>query len=345
MIKTVTLAGVTLLSSALVSAGQMIQELRPFFKEEIGLSDGQIATIEDGRPIVKTLSSKRRAEVIIFGATHVNAAPEDYLEFALDMSRLRSLPNYLQVRRFSNPPTLSDLEGFTLEPDDIEELKTCRPGKCDVQLSSEAMLQLQKGLDWSAPDVAEQVNRRVRKMALELLIRYQERGNSALDIYQDQSRAFDMDAAFQSLLNRSEALPVYLPELRRYLLEYPAPMRPNVESFFYWEKVEFGLKPTLRLNHVIAYRSAGPKGVAQVVAVKQLYASHYFQLALDLTACVPESSRGNGAGFCLISLKGSTQQGLTGFLGFFRRRAVVSKSLSAQERNLINIKKALEEKQ
>lgn len=289
------------LSGALVSAGQTIQEPRTFFKEQIGLSDDQIATIDGGRAVVKTLPSKTPAEVFIFGAAHVNAAPEEYLKFAFDMSRLRSLPSYLGVRRFSNPPTLSDLEGFTLEPDDIKNLKNCRPGKCDVQLSPEAMLQLQKAVDWSAPDVAEQVNERIRKMALEVLVRYQERGNSTLEIYQDKRRAFDMDAEFQSLLSRSEVLPVYLPELKRCLLEYPAAMLPNVESFFYWEKVDFGLKPTLRLNHVIAYRSTGPRGEAHVVTVKQLWASHYFQLALDLTACVPESGRTNGAGFYWLS--------------------------------------------
>jgi len=341
MIKVFMLVGIVL-SGALVGAGQTIQEPRTLLKEQMGLTDGQIATIDGGRAFVKTLPSKTPAEVFIFGAVHVNAAPEDYLKFAFDMSRLRSLSSYLSVRRFSNPPRLSDLEGFTLEPDDIKNLRNCRPGKCDVQLSSEAMLQLQKAVNWSVPDVAEQVNEWVRKMALDLLVRYQERGNSALEIYQDKSPGFNMDVAFQSLRGRFEALPVYLPELKRYLLEYPVAIGPNVESFFYWEKVNFGLKPTLRLNHVIAYRSTGPRGEASVVAVKQLWASHYFQLALDLTACVPESSRTNGAGTYVISLKGSTQQGLTGFLGRLRRRTVVSKALSAQENNLINIKKVLE---
>lgn len=344
MTKVLMLVGIVL-SGALVSAGQVTQEPRTFFKEQIGLSDKQIARIDGGGAVVKMLPSKTPAEVIVFGALHVNAAAEDYLKFAFDISRLRSLPNYLGVRRFRNPPTMSDLEGFTLEPDDIKNLEACRPGKCDVQLSPEAMLQLQKAVNWSAPDVAEQVNKRVRKMALELLVRYQERGNSGIEIYQDKSRAFDTDAAFQSLLSRSEVLPVYLPELKRYLLEYPAAMPPNVESFFYWEKVDFGLKPTLRLNHVIAYRSNGPRGAANVVAVKQLWASHYLQLALDLTASLPDSGRTNGTRSYVISLKGSTQQGLTGFMGFFRRRVVVSRTLSAQESNLINIKKALEDRE
>ena len=344
MLKALILVAI-ILSGVLDSAGQTIREPRTFFREQIGLSDGQIATIDGGGVVVKMLPSKTPAEVCIFGAMHVNAAPEDYLKFAFDMDRLRSLPGYLGVRRISNPPTLSDLEGFTLEPDDIKSLQSCKPGKCDVQLSPEAMLQLQKAIDWSAPDVAGQVNERVRKMALELLFRYQKRGNGALEIYHDKSSSFDMDAAFQSLLSRYEVLPIYLPELKRYLLQYPVATLPNVESFFYWEKVNFGLKPTLRLNHVIAYRSTGPRGTANVVLVKQLWASHYFQLALDLTASVPGNSRTNGLGSYIISLKISTQQGLTGFMGFFRRRIVVSKTLSVQEGSLINIKKALEKRE
>jgi len=165
-------------------------------------------------------------------------------------------------------------------------LKSCRPGKCGVQLPAEAMHELQATLDWSEPDVAVQVNSRVRNMAFEVLRQYQEDGNSVVGSYRDTDRPFDVGAQLHSLLGRSAALPAYLPELDRYLLDYPKVTLANVESQFYWERINFGLKPTLRLNHAIAYRSAGPKGAAQVVAVKQLYASHYFQLALDLTAGV-----------------------------------------------------------
>jgi hypothetical protein len=344
MTKVVILAG-TILSIALVRAGQTVQEPHTFFREQIGLSNAQIAKIDGGGAIVKTLPSKTPSEVFIFGATHVNAAPEDYLKFAFDMSRLRGLPGYLAVRRLGNPPAISDLEEFTLEREDIKSLKDCKPGKCDLQLSREAMLQLQEAVNWSAPEVAGQVNQRLRRMVLELLAAYKERGSSALEIYRDKSSAFDMDAAFQSLLNRSEALPVYLPELKRYLLESPAALPSDVESFFYWEKIDFGLKPTLRLNHVIAYRSNGPRGAANVVAVKQLWASHYLQLALDLTASVPGSDPADSAGSHIISLKISTLQGLTGLKGVFRRRIVVSRTLAAQEASLINIKKALEKRE
>ena len=344
MIKAATLAGVVL-ASALIGAGETTREPGIFFREQMGLSDDQIAMIARGKAVVKVLPSKTPAEIFAFGAVFVNATPEEYVRFAFDMDRLRRLPSYLGVGRFSDPPILSDLEGFTLEPEDIRNLKTCRPGKCAVQLPAEAMLELQRAIDWSAPDAATQVNGRVQKMAFEILRRYQEDGNSILGSYRDKKHPFDVEAQLRSLLGRSEALPVYLPELNRYLLDYPNATLANVESLFYWEKVDFGLKPTLRLNHAIAYRSAGPQGAAQIVAVKQLYASHYFQLALDLTACVTESGRTGDRGFYLISLKSSTQQGLTGLKGSLLRRIIVGKTRSAQEKNLINIKKVLEEKQ
>jgi hypothetical protein len=65
MIKVLMLVGI-ILSRALVSAGQMIQEPRTFFRDQIGLSDGQIATIDGGGAVVKMLPSKTPAEVFIF---------------------------------------------------------------------------------------------------------------------------------------------------------------------------------------------------------------------------------------------------------------------------------------
>lgn len=343
MIKTATLASV-LLSGVLLCGGEPAREPRVFFREQIGLSDDQIAMIARGKAVAKVLPSKTPAEIFIFGAVFVNATPEEYVKLAFDMSRLRRLPSYLAVGRFNDPPALSDLEGFNLESEDIKSLRICKPGKCAIQLPSEAMQQLQIALDGSGPDVAMGVNGQVRRMALEVLRRYQEDGNRVLGSYHDTERPFDVNAQLQLLLGQSDALPVYLPELNRFLLEYPNAQLTNAESLFYWERVKFGLKPTLRLNHAIAYFSEGPRGAAQVVAVKQLYASHYFQLALDLTACVSDGGGPRDKGFYLISLKGSTQQGLTGFTGSLLRRIIVGRTRSAQEKALISIKMALEEK-
>jgi hypothetical protein len=204
------------------------------------------------------------------------------------------------------------------------------------------MRELQKALDWSGPNVGAQVNMRIRRMALEVLRRYQEGGNSALGNYGDTAHPLDVGTQLRSLLGRRGALPAYQTEMNDYLLGYPRIRPTTAESWFYWERVTFGMKPTLRLNHAIAYRSEGTGNAAQLVVVKQLYASHYFQTAVDVTACITESGRAGNTGFYLISLKGSTQQGLTGFMGSLLRRVIVSRAHSAQERLLINIKESLE---
>jgi hypothetical protein len=121
--------------------------------------DGKMAMIARGEAVAKGLPSKTPAEIIVFGAVFVNATPEEYVRFAFDMGRLRRVPGYLGVGRISNPPLLSDLEGFTLEPEDIRSLKTCGPGKCSVQLPADAMRELQRAIDWSAPHAAAPATR------------------------------------------------------------------------------------------------------------------------------------------------------------------------------------------
>jgi len=319
-------------------------ELEFFLKAHIGLTTGQIASIRRGEPVVKVLPSYTPAEITLIGAVHINAAPQEFLNLALDMNRLRQLKGYLGAGRLSDPPTLAELSGFTLEPEDIRSLKTCRPGNCDVQLPDDTIRTLQRTIDWSRPDAAARVNDVLRNLALDMLHQYRREGGSALDSYYDKKLPFDAHTELRLLLERSDVLPIYLPEGNRYLLEYPKATPEAFDSLFFWEKVDFGLKPTLRLNHAIAYRSKSRLGSTLVILTKQLYASHYFQLAVDLSACVSESERHSEKGFVLMTVKSSIQQGLTGFKGTLMRGAVVSRTHAAQEKGLMAIKQALETK-
>jgi hypothetical protein len=320
------------------------QNLEPFkfFRDYVGLHEDQISAIRDGKAVAKVLESSSPDEVFVFGSVYVQSTPKKYLKLASDLQELRKLPNYLAVRQFSNPPQLSDLQDFTLDPDDIKQLKNCEPGRCDVQLPSEAMDALKQNVDWSAPNAAEQVNQLARKMALEMLQRYAQGGNGALGTYRDKNHPAVVAETFQSLLSRSNALPVYLPELNRYLVDYPKAESANIQSAFYWEKVNFGLKPTLRIVQAIVYRGQRSTDPAYAIAVKQLYASHYFETALDLTVCVRDQEHLERPGFYLVTLKGSQQAGLTGLKGGIVRKVAVDKTRSALEHALAAIKQRLE---
>jgi hypothetical protein len=313
-----------------------------FYREYVGLADDQIASIRSGKAIAKIIESPTPDDVFVFGSVYINSTPESYLKFASDIDQLRKLPGYLAIRKFSDPPQLSDLEGFTLDDDDIKQLKNCKPGSCEVQLPAESIEEFQKQVNWSAPDEADQVNRLGQRMALEALQQYMQGGNEALGTYRDKKRPTAVAETFAFLLSRSKALPVYLQELHRYLLDYPAVRSDQIQSQFYWEKVNFGLKPTLRIVQAVVFHGMRPSEPAYAVAVKQLYASHYFETALDLTVCVRATNAPGLHGFYLITLKGSRQAGLTGLKGSIVRKVAVDKTRSSLERALESIKQKLE---
>src|SRR5271163_3518456 len=127
-----------------------------FFREYVGLSEDEIGTIRKGKAVAKVVESRTPDEIFVFGAVYVQAAPESYLKLASDVDSLRKLPGYLAIRKFSDPPQLSDLEGFTLEEEDVKQLKNCKPDHCEIQLPVESIEEFQKAVNWSAPDAADQ---------------------------------------------------------------------------------------------------------------------------------------------------------------------------------------------
>jgi hypothetical protein len=312
-----------LLASAVACHSQDTGQLYTFFKQNIGLNDSEIAGIEHGKALAKVLDSPTPSQVFVFGAVFIKAQPSAYVQLSGDLDRLKSLPNYLTIQRFSNPPELSNLNGFGIDADDVDDLKKCKPGNCEVQLPTENIEEFRNKIDWSSADPVSQVNELARKMALEALLAYQKGGNAALGTYRDKKVPAQVSEQFRSLLSRSTVLPEELPRFYSYLLDYPKASLPDSSSIFYWEKVKFGLKPTLRVNQQITAHTTGAHGPIDVVAIKQLYASHYFQTALDLYSCIPRKS----GGFYLITAKGSEQAGLTGPKGSIVRKVAVDKTL------------------
>jgi len=324
------------------ASAQQKPDLQTYFQQNIGLSQSQIASIRNGQPVTKAMPSRTPAEVFLFGAVYIHAAPESYAKFARDYNRLRKLPNNLALGVFSDPPQLSDLKGFTFDSDDINALKNCKPGDCLIQMPASSIEELHQSINWSAPDVNDQVNQLLQKTALQRLLAYQRDGSQALGVYNDKSNPTEVPKQFAYMLSYAKALPTYLPDFYRYLLAYPNAKPANVENTFYWARVKFGLKPTLRVVHVVTMSGNPADQIAFAIAEKQLYSSHYFETALDLTFCVRGDNSPQQPGFYLIMVMGSEQAGLTGVKGSIVRKTAVGRSVSNLQSALTNIKSALE---
>jgi len=322
---------------------QSSPKLQRFFQQNIGLNEDQISSIRDGEPVAKALPSRTPDEMFLFGAVYIHAAPEAYLLYARDLDRIRKVPSFLALGAFSSPPQISDLKDFSLDSEEIQDLRHCTPGHCAIQAPGSTIELLQRSIDWSAPDVDEQVNQLVRENALEFVIGYQRDGNQAFGVYNDKRDPTVIEHQFSYMLSYSKALPEYLPDFYQYLLSYPNAKPENVRDTFYWSKVKFGLKPTLRIVHMMTMRGNPADEVAYAIAEKQLYSSHYFETALDLTFCVRSSDYDPARpGFYLIKAMGSEQAGLTGVKGSVVRKAAVDRSVSSLRNVLAAARNAVE---
>jgi hypothetical protein len=272
---------------------------------------------------------------------HVNATPESYIEFFTDFDRLRTLPAYLAIAKFSNPAAVGDLNSFSFGAEDVKELRSCEPGDCKIQLPEESMEAYQKSIDWNAPDIQERVNQLLRQRTIERLQAYQRDGNRALITYDDKDKPLNTAKQFEAILSYAKTLPTNLPDFRHYLLAYPAAKPANTQDVFYWANEKFGLKPTLRVIHVVTRKAESANEPAYAIAEKQLYASHYFQTALNLTFIIRDAGT-SSTGFYLLRAMGSTQAGLTGFKGSIIRGKAVKQATSFLEKSLGDLKNNLE---
>ena len=335
------LLALSLISSAIVQAAVARVPLKIF--TDLGLTSQEIAAIDAGRPVAKVLPWGAPSEVYVFGAVHVEGSPDTYLEAARDLGRLSGTPGYQGIGEIREDASVADLSALAFDLDDVKALKNCREGSCDVQLPTAAIQAFHDSVNWSRPDAADQANALARPRVLQLVQAYRRGGNEALGEYRDKDHPARIANQFETMIGRASALPDVLPELRRYLLEYPNAELAGADSFFYWEKVAFGLKPTIRVNHGVIYRGRAQGRDFGVVAIKQLYATHYFHTALDTSVCVDDGATVAPHGFYLLTLKGSEQEGLTGVKGSMLRKVVVDKTRSSLESALASIKRSVEQ--
>jgi hypothetical protein len=311
---------------------------------EMGFSDADVRAADSGSAVIQSLDTSVREEVAYVAMVSIDAPVERFIERFRDIEQFERGPGTPLIGRFSDPPQLDDLAALRLPVEDVAALENCRPGKCDVKLSAATMQRFQDGVDWSRPDTIAQAEQVAREMILDLVRAYQLEGNAALGTYDDGDDPMSVAGQVHDLLASLGTLPTPVPELIAYLDAYPDGRPVGVEDFFYWALVDFGLKRTVRVNHVTIYRlePMGASRVAYVIATKQLYASHYFYSTLELRFLVDVDRSPGLPGTSLISITRSRNDGMTGFKGIFVRPIIRGRSSKAVRGYMDHVKRQVE---
>ncbi|OFV88289.1 MAG: hypothetical protein A2V74_07760 [Acidobacteria bacterium RBG_16_70_10] len=298
------------------------------FLRRAGFTLDQLAALDRGQAITRRLGAEvvapnETAEFAAFGAVRVDMPRELFAEAVRSIEGFR-YEGMQRVTMIGNPPQPSDFAALSLPPEDVKDLRDCRPGACALKLAGPNLAELKARIDWKARDHAEQVNRFAREQLLAAMRLYVGEGTAAFKPLEDKSSSISIDQQLRELLGNTPELLAYYPELHEYVLEYPRrPRLARSQELFYWSLNEFGLKPTLTVTHVVGYAPEGSEDV--VVVWKQLYASHYFNGGLAVTTYARDPE-----GAYVVHLDRVRADGLGGMFGGVKR----SKIAGAAEKTL-----------
>jgi hypothetical protein len=302
----------------------------------------EVASLEAGKVISRVEAGSTEDEVMAVAVIKINAPRDRVVAYYGQMVSYVDGQVTLAFGKFSMPPALADVKDLSLAADDIDALKSCKPGDCDLKLGGVGIAKARASINWNAPNVAEQVNALFRQSAVDYVSAYLARGDAALATYQDGSNPVSLASQWKGLLAATPYFHYYSPALQEYLADYPHKVLPGGRDIFYWVREKYtGLKQVTSLVHAVVYDD--PKFPDRTtVAQKQLYASHYYEGSLALASVVSAAGGGAPASYILY-VNRSRGDLLKGGFGGLKRTIARSQAQKSAEQTLTWMKKALEQ--
>jgi len=317
-------------SSALAQAS--LCEFQQALREKAALNEQDFAALQLNQPVVRLVPATDKREVAVTGLVNTNASADEFLRSYRDSMLRKSNSAILEIGSFGREPAVSDLDGLTLDPSDIDDLKECVVGDCQIKLSAPMIERFQKAIDWTAPDYQIQVTNLFKEMLVAYIKNYRAHGEAALIEYSDKQDRIKLATEHRGLTSAAGYINSFLADTNSGLQ--------LVEETLVWSKIKFGLKPVIAVNHVSIYRRNSDAGPQVVVASKQIYANHYFNAFLALTAFVNVPGATNGS--YLVYENRSRADGLEGPFGKIKRGVVEKKALEGLRGIIAQSKASLE---
>jgi len=318
------ICALVLLGANTCPAQDSVTEFHKALSDRAAFTETDFLALTHGRPVVKLLSARDKREVVVAGLAPLQAPAELFLQSFRESMTRKNNPAILEIGSFSSQPTIDDLQLLTFENRDLEDLKDCVVGDCPLKLSAAMIDRLHKEVDWSAPDFRAQATQVLKLMLLDYVRDYQARGDSALIEYNDKQiavRLADEQRDLMVALNHD-----FLEEIPQYLKSSPNAELHMIEHALVWSKIKFGFKPVIAINHITIYQREQKSGPQILIASKQIYANHYFDSSLALTAFL--SIPGASSGYLFYENR-SRADGLGGAFSGLKRSIVENRALDS----------------
>ena len=307
-----------------VLAQSSIAEFPKILKEAAIFEQTDRAALEQGQPVVKLLPVQDKREVAVCGLVSLQVPAEVFLQSFRDSMVRKSNAAILEIGRFNNTPSLDDLQTLTIEDRDIDDLKECVVGDCKLKLSTTMIERFQKEINWEAPDYRVQVTQLFKRILFDYVRDYLRQGEAALIEYADKPKEVQLAEEQRSLMAAANSFIDVARELPPDSKGYRGSV---VENAIVWSKIKFGLKPVIAINHISIYKRDQMTGPQILIVSKQIYANHYFDSSLALTAF--GNTPGASPGSYLFYENRSRVDGLTGIFGKIKRDVVENQAVDS----------------
>lgn len=313
-----------------VMAQASLAEFQKILQEKAGFENADFAGLQSEKPVVKLSPITDKREVAVAGLVNIRAGVDEFVRSYRDSMTRKNNAAILEIGSFGREPALADLQDLTIEARDLEDLKVCIVGNCEIKLSAPMIERFKNEIKWDAPDYQQQATSLFKQLLLDYVRDYRARGETALIAYNDKRNEISL-AAEQRALNSSNS---YVNEMlgERQLKDLQI-----LEDALVWSKIKFGLKPVIAINHITIYRRNHDFGPQVLIASRQIYANHYFNASLALTAFVSVADASQGS--YLVYENRSRADGLEGPFSKLKRNVVEKKAIEGL-RNILEHSKA-----
>jgi hypothetical protein len=301
-----------------------------FWRSSVVVTEADRRQLDRGEPLARILPGDGK-EIAVFAALPTNVDGDRLVAWVRQIADLKKGVYVQAIARFSDPPRLEDLEGLALHDRDLSAIPQCEPGACGLKLAASEMQQLQSAVTASGEDWEPALQDAFRRLVLQRVEAYLAGGHAALPAYENASTPISLAARFSTLLEHSAFLTKEVPEFANALAQSPAVPIAGVESFVYWSKESFNGKPIVRATHVSILRGTGAGIPDALVAGKEIFATHYLNASLGVTAIV---RGGSGPPNYLVYLNRSDVDLVRGAFGGIVRW-IIERRLKAEAANVL----------
>jgi hypothetical protein len=336
-----SLAAMWLIAAAAVPRldGQAV-DIDPAVRSELTrhlkFSANELSDLSRGRAVKHNLDSRAPGEFGVAGAIRIRATKAAFLAAARDIVHFKNDPGVLQIGRFSDPPSIEDLRGLTVDKDDFDAA-SCRLHDCGIRLPADLIRRARQEIDTRAPHAQDRAAAWFKGVLLADLAAYISGAPDRFLQYDDGDTPIRPVEDLEGVLANMPAIGALVTGLPDHLAKFPASRLPEAEDFFYWSKERFGVAPFISVTQVTIVCSAAH---TCVMTTKDVYSSRYIDASIAVAIASDSGSAGDA--FYLVYANRSRANALKGGLSVLRRSIVERRARGALDESLKTIKARLE---